>query len=766
MARHQKGAGTGPRNGAGAASNDNGTRYFITIALLALGVFAFFPLLGTGLTTNDDMILQLDAVSGKDLLTRALPWAKLNGRFHVFFQQILIKVPYLFESFAYYKTASLAPIALNVALLGIVVRRFTGSYYLSALTAAVFLSFLSNMWEHYLLTSFPFLYTTGINFLLLSFFFFHKNIEKQSRVYTVLSSVFFFLALLTYELFLTYFVLFLFLSVVYEGRGPGQGRAYGILRRMYPYLYPVALYLAAYFAFRYFFPSTYMGSKMGAFTIPRFLRVIYQFSASSLPTYVYYHYQHYLSAYSGAFDGHHYSLMHIVRNAKAEWAAKFIVLASLVFFILRARPSFSGLRSFLALGAVSAALFLMPPLIPATTETYMSYVENGRLLAHTVTYFSYFGAVLLFVSSVIYLNQLLSKNRVISFFYMLTVSLGAGTVGMVTDYSNSAVSLSQSQSALKWRTFDYFLASEEFKAVPDGGVIYAPSLWQQIGFAELYEGYWTDYISARTGRNVTVTDRKEYMNAASSAGRPMYFLKYSQEKKDPNQFMVFSPITGLSRDGAAYSESAFLYTYSKYKRFLLFFMFDMESAGFTTIYVDDNLNVTGNNGFFARVVDKTRDTKPFLKTVISGERINLESVSLSNYTEFPSTETAFKLVWGEGCSELERDLNHNWRWSAPSCVLTIHNYTGGVVSATVEMKIATGYKELSNLRIDSSLFSDNLKVNSEGVEYKRVVRVPPGRHAIRFSSDAPRVKAPSDKRVLVFRFINFKPSDTYDQPGF
>ncbi|MBI5453470.1 MAG: hypothetical protein HY956_02470 [Deltaproteobacteria bacterium] len=752
MARHQKGAGTGPRSGAGAASNDNGARYFIIIALLVLGVFAFFPLLGAGLTTNDDMILQLNA--GKDLLTRALPWAKLNGRFHVFFQQILIKVPYLFESFAYYKTASLAPIALNVALLGIVVRQFTRSYYLSALTAAVFLSFLSNMWEHYLLTSFPFLYTTGINFLLLSLVFFHKNIEKQSRVYTVLSSVFFFLALLTYELFLTYLVLFLFLSVVYEGRGPGQGRAYGILRRMLPYLYPVALYLAAYFAFRYFFPSTYMGSKMGAFTIPRFLRVIYQFSVSSLPTYVYYHYQPYLSAYSGAFDGHRYSLIHIIRNARAEWAAKFIVLASLVFFILRARPPFSGLRSFLALGAVSAALFLMPPLLPAMTETYMSYVEKG-LLAHTVTYFSYFGAVLFFASSVIYLNQLLSKNRVISFFYMLTVALGAGTIGMVTDYSNSAVSLSQSQSALKWRTFDYFLASEEFKAVPDGSVIYAPSLWQQIGFAAVYDAYWTDYISLRTGRNVIVTDRKEDMEAASSAGRPMYFLKYSQEKKDPNQFMVFSPITGLSRDGAAYSENAFLYTYSKYKRFLLFFMLDTERAGFTKVSIDNNLNVTAN-GFFAGVVDKTGNKEPFLKTVISGERINLDSVSLSNYTDFTGTDTAFKLVWGEGCNELEGDSTHNWRWSAPSCVLTFHNDTGGVMSATVEMKFATGYKEFSNMRIDSSLFSDNLKVNSEGVEYKRVVKVPPGRYAIRFSSDAPRVKAPLDPRVLVFKFINFK----------
>jgi hypothetical protein len=52
--------------------------------------------------------------------------------------------------------------------------------------------------------------------------------------------------------------------------------------------------------------------------------------------------------------------------------------------------------------------------------------------------------------------------------------------------------------------------------------------------------------------------------------------------------------------------------------------------------------------------------------------------------------------------------------------------------------------------------SDEIKVNENPAYYSRTVTVPPGESVIEFASAAPRVDAPLDPRVLIFRIENFK----------
>lgn len=735
------------------------TRLFLLLILLVIGVLTFFPLFGAGLTTNDDMLLHLDAVTDKGLLSRSLYWAKQNGRFHVFFQQILIKVPYLFESFAYYKAVSLAPIALDIVLFSIVVRQFAGPFLVPALTATVFMAFLTNMWDHYILTSYPFLYTTGIAFLLLSFILFFKGFRSPGRLYSIGGPACFFFALLTYEVFLGYFAVF-FLVPLYRAIAEGGGIRGAIrdaARRCLPYAYPVVIYLVAYFTFRHFFPPDYIGSKVGGFSTERFMRVVFQFSMSSLPTYVYYNYQYYLSPYSMAYEGYSQGLGHILRNVRVEWVAKAALTASIVFFVLRSRPAVFVLRSYAAICLTAVGLFFMPPILPALTEQYQRFVESG-IIAHTVTYFSLFGTVLFAVATLVYINQLLSRNCVLSLIYAIIVALGLATASLVTDYTNWHVSFSQAQSALKWSTFNRFLGTDEFRAVPEGSLVYAPSLWDKIGFVGIHDSYWTDYVRARTGKEVAFINNRGLMGKAMGpeGGPSVYYLKYSQERKDPDQFIVFSRIRNIGPDGRLFSDNAYLFTYSRYKQFLLFLTTSggRGTAGQEKVYVDDALSFA-DNGFHAVLVNKEGEREPFVKTVVLARQLALENISISNYTDF-AIRKIFELNWGGGCHGLEGDTRYNWRWSGPNCELSVFNGSGREVSLTLSMNFATGYKDLSNLKVDSSLFSDNLKVNSEGVEYKRVVKVPPGRYAIRFSSDAPRVEATSDTRGLVFNIRNFK----------
>jgi len=77
----------------------------------------------------------------------------------------------------------------------------------------------------------------------------------------------------------------------------------------------------------------------------------------------------------------------------------------------------------------------------------------------------------------------------------------------------------------------------------------------------------------------------------------------------------------------------------------------------------------------------------------------------------------------------------------------------------ISMSVATGYESYSELQISSTLFSDNMMVNSDETLISKIILIPPGKHSIYFNCNAPRVNAPLDPRNLVFRVCNFKMKD-------
>ena len=68
----------------------------------------------------------------------------------------------------------------------------------------------------------------------------------------------------------------------------------------------------------------------------------------------------------------------------------------------------------------------------------------------------------------------------------------------------------------------------------------------------------------------------------------------------------------------------------------------------------------------------------------------------------------------------------------------------------------TGYPESSNITIESDMFNEYLKVNSDGYSFTKKFTVPPGTHIIKFTCDAQRIIVPSDPRELVFTLNDFK----------
>ena len=61
----------------------------------------------------------------------------------------------------------------------------------------------------------------------------------------------------------------------------------------------------------------------------------------------------------------------------------------------------------------------------------------------------------------------------------------------------------------------------------------------------------------------------------------------------------------------------------------------------------------------------------------------------------------------------------------------------------------------ATLRLAGDLLSESVPIDSESPLLRRTVVVPPGRHAIRFTCDAPRFVSVVDTRPIVFRVMGF-----------
>ena len=106
--------------------------------------------------------------------------------------------------------------------------------------------------------------------------------------------------------------------------------------------------------------------------------------------------------------------------------------------------------------------------------------------------------------------------------------------------------------------------------------------------------------------------------------------------------------------------------------------------------------------------------------------------------------------WGGGFSGVETEPGRSWRWCSAEGELAIENGSRFDRQVSVRMT-AVAAKPPASLQIDGDLTSAKFDMGPQGAMVSMSVRVPPGRHTIRFRSDGQRADAPGDPRVLVWR---------------
>lgn len=725
-----------------------------------------YPLIHIGFTTDDDAKLAI--VAGYpffEIKEYALSSMKNTGRIFLLLNYPIAIFPYVFNNIVVLKFISIGSLVVAILSFCFVLNRIFCLPNLGLLLSVIYISFIQFSWQYNLLTSYLFSFNFSIIVFTLSLFFLNKYLCDQSKKYLLFSSFLYFLALSIYENYVLYFLFFIliaFIDINNETSSDIKKKIVRFFKMLSPNFAILIIYVFIYFGYKQISPGLYDGNKIHEFSFLNFLKTGFQLSFSSAPTYLYWHMKDLFSHYSDFFDGHKHNLFYILKNSKPEWIIKSLLCTFVTFKIVNFKKFELSNRKYFAFLASSLLLFLLPVVLISLTSKYQDWVLKYGGLQYTVTYFSYLGTILFISCSLFFLKSrikniiiYLSINIFIGFFIFL------GT--LLTDYSNHHVIKSQIQSQYKWNIFDRFINADEFKQMPDGSVVYAASLWGDIGYPE---SYWTEYVKQKTGKEILfLKNGNEFWNKYNGKNFDnlnVYFLKYSQEIKDGNQFIVFSKINMASysiEKDSFYSDKAHIYYLSKFKNFTVFFNSDNRD-GKKNLLVNDYLVGKYTDRICSFIVNGGVSVKGLTHVKFEFPNIDLGNISISNFLDFNMPSSDVVPIFLGDFSVLETNGVRDWRWCGNKGLLVLENRSLKQKQINFNMYIKTGYPGISKMVVSSNTFKEILEVTENEVLFEQFVSIPPkGVIEIEFLCDAPQIHAPSDPRVLVFGVLDFNIED-------
>jgi len=108
------------------------------------------------------------------------------------------------------------------------------------------------------------------------------------------------------------------------------------------------------------------------------------------------------------------------------------------------------------------------------------------------------------------------------------------------------------------------------------------------------------------------------------------------------------------------------------------------------------------------------------------------------------------------CTGPESLNDRIWYWCGNKGEIQIENSMSKPREVALDMSLYVEGE--GNFKIESDILRDNLRLKGL-VPVRKQFSIPPGKHSILFTCDAPRVNAPLDPRTLVVRIDNFKLTD-------
>jgi len=519
------------------------------VLFIAIILF-FYPYLSLGFTTNDDAFNQVyhDWIDFKD-------GAFKQGRIQFFlFHWLVIKLSFLVESLFFIKLIATLSIIVNILYLAFFIEKITAQKYYSYIFIIVFVTFLQDSWDHFLLTSSPLIYTVGFSLFLASLhlYVFFKPTPKKLMI----SAGLFVLTLQVSEMFVLFCVFYPLFSRCYLNKGLFYNLKYHFIFS--------AIYLSIYVIFRLVYGSVYVGNSVGdgGFSILNSLQTLLIYSLYTFPSALFF--THTATGMSDMnnvlnypFDFNlapnpllkfKYNVKILILNVEelnVTWIIKYLLFVGVVFESFK-NINYVNKKTLNLLLIFALLLLFIPNTLHSLVSKYQQWAIIGNSKGYVGTYMSYFGMALLLTLFLVYLKQLEWFNRptLASRIRLTLAVIFLFFISTFISISNEAIFNLKKQSHYRWELMDKLFTTTAFKNLDNGVNIYAIGLTDSIGAVDKYKplpnersDYWDRYVLMKTGKHIKV-----YEGYPKIITDKDYILKIIKPKNNYDTFGIFAKL--------------------------------------------------------------------------------------------------------------------------------------------------------------------------------------------------------------------------------
>ncbi|MCB1190690.1 MAG: hypothetical protein H7A23_23070 [Leptospiraceae bacterium] len=522
-------------------------RYF-NILFVVLVLLVFFPFLETGFTTNDDSINQLR----KNIYDSWKGIAFEQGRIQfLLFHWWLIWFSYISNNFIIIKMITLSMVIGNIIYFSYFLFRYTESKYIGIFFSILYISFLQDTWEHYLITSSPLIYTTAFMLFLFSLNLFIEFKNNHKKKYLYFSGLALFFALQISEMYFLLFILFPIVNLKYTQKIREQ-----IKDMLIPFGF-YFIYFFIYIIFRYFFAdgSTYDGNQVAdKFSFFDFIETLFTYSLSSFPGYyflngnfaytqdlnIYLKFENILLLQNRFYENFISGVKFIQLNfyqLKTDWLIKYIIFS---FVMMTTFTKKLRIKNDKILLLISIVLMFFPNIPHALTAKYQSWVVKSGSMGYVGTYISYFGISLLLSIGLNYLFSYFQSKKIKTFILSMILLLLL-PISIFTSMTNESVIQSKVMTHKKWEMMNKFMKTQAFKTLDSSAIIYAPTLSAEYrGIVNLNAStYWSNYVYMLTGKEFRIIDSLDKIDMKKDN---LYYLEYNQNRYKDGQVLIFGKV--------------------------------------------------------------------------------------------------------------------------------------------------------------------------------------------------------------------------------
>ena len=348
----------------------------------------------------------------------------------------------------------------------------------------IFLSFIQISFEPTVPNVFVTFYNISICALLYSLLLYWKYLNNNNIKYLTISALIFFIVELTYESFITFIPIYILLYIYKKGFK-------NIFKDLKAILIPVGtgmVYLIFYVLCSKLFPSNYSGNQIGNINIINSIKIISNLGYYSFPG-------SYLTS-----DKYSYLLKYHLNFNSVDMLRLGIFVILFFIIILVVLPGKSNINKKMEKVTFFKTIFagicvIILPIIPISIASMYQEMDIGGItLGLPVSFFCYFGSVLIVTIISIYIAKKYKYGKYVIIVILLILSTGVQLM-------NNIFSREAAKDFNRILTIERFLDSNLFNKMNNSS-IYSKDLFITKHTLFVHDSHWNDFAKLH---NIPVT---------------------------------------------------------------------------------------------------------------------------------------------------------------------------------------------------------------------------------------------------------------------